>query len=252
MSGFEIFGLLAALPGAIEKLVTLGQEVVLQVHRLRHPESLLEDLKAFNLEARRARLRQQIEIGHQIVRNPKYDADLKKVLDDAFVALQCAVVEAEETVRRLLEHGLLRPLLELYYRKKLAEQIQLVDSRVKDFMDDIELNHIKEAQHSYTKLGPGVFSVSPGGSSFGVSKSIKVFRCHLTKEVGRTKPQQGPFLLELRGYSERNKELLEEDITKLAENLAGAENANAILDCLGFVDLPDEKAFALAFAFLET
>ncbi|KAK5079761.1 hypothetical protein LTR70_008806 [Exophiala xenobiotica] len=251
MSGFEIIALLLATPQAIKQLIEFGKTMSRLSDRLRHPESLPEDLKCFGLESDNRRLARQIDISYRIYKSPHYDKADKDALDGDFKAFQQALVDANMIVNTLLEKGKIgRALNESRYMKKLADQVSLVGSRRRQFMETIDLVHIKDSLLSFAKLEAKWFTVSPD-PLFTITETIQVFRCHLTEEVGEVKPHEGRFLLEMRKYDPYTKEEQEAKAKDLAETLSTVHGSDHILDCIGYVDLPASSRLGVVFAFPE-
>lgn len=249
MSGFEIVGLLLATPAAVRDLIKFGKAVSLQVHRVKHPESLPADLKRFGFESDNRKLARQIDISHRIYKSPHYDKADKEALEGDFKAFQQALIDADEMSNKLLEKGTIgRALNESRYMRKLADQVSLVGSRRRQFMETIDLVHIKDSLLSFAKLETKWFTVSPDPVST-ITETVQVFRCHLTEDIGEVKPQDGRFLLEMREYEGASKEREEARAKDLAETLSTAHGSDHILNCIGYVDLPASSKLGIVFAF---
>lgn len=247
MSGFEIVGLLLALPPILDLIIKAGHEVSLQLRHLRHPETLVQDLEAFEHETERSQLKLLFQNGQHVVRSPVYDDDLKEGLDRTFQDVQRAIISADAVVKRTLERKASRPFMEWHDRRELAEHTGQLKRRIADFSKALDLVHIKEAAHSYTRLGRDVFSASTV-VEYSLSGNIQITLCHLSQQIGRTPAQQGSFLLEWRKYNSGNKADTEDNITALSEILATGDASNGLLDFVGYIEDSENSRFGLVFA----
>ena len=247
MSGFEIVGLLLALPTTFDIIIKAGHEVSGQIRHFKHPETLIEDLKAFELETERSQLKLLFETGQYAIRSSHYDDDFKESLDKTFQGIQRAIFSAKIVLKRTLERKASRPFMEWHDRRELAEHTAQAKARIADFSKALDLVHIKEGAHSYTRLDRGLLSVSTVVES-SLSENIQITLCHLNKQIGRTPAQRDSFLLEWRKYDSANKVDTEENIMALSEILASGASSNGLLDFVGYIEHSEDNRFGLVFA----
>lgn len=249
MSGFEVVGLLLALPQATRDLIKLGKELYTHIEHLRNPDSLLRDLTAFDLDRDNNKLLQAADICVGIHKDARYSDFEKTCLLEDFNSMGITVAKANDSVKELLSRNWIGKALHEYrVRKKLAELTGLVMVRRNQFMDTLQLVYFKVSMLKVSRLDPHkAFSVKQEMHR-QLAKHIGLFQGQLKEKIGNVEPQRGLFLIELRDYTQGTKEDREEDAKNLAETLSVAHESEAILDCVGYADLPDLSSFGIVFA----
>lgn len=250
MSATDIIGILLALPDTIERLITFGKEINTQVERLKDPESLTRELKKFGIANNDNSLRLAAETCRRMAQSTNTPDDIKRMHYDDFKDFENALNEANRLVQKLLDKAaLIRAINEYRYRKKLADQVQLVASARGQFIDNLILVDKQEGRVSFAKLDSDAFSIARVVHT-DISDHIKLFDCHLTMKLGEVEPQEGLFLIEMRRPSPGVTEAeLEKSAKEVAETLSVAHKSNAILNCIGWTDLPGPfRGFGIVFA----
>ncbi|OCK74832.1 hypothetical protein K432DRAFT_188431 [Lepidopterella palustris CBS 459.81] len=246
MSGFEVVGLLLALPPAFHAIIKSGRQLARQVNAINNPQAAFGDLSAFRNQD--GRLYAQFQVARQICNDLSIDVTVRDQISNDFDDIQNMLLEAIKCVEKMENASKLsRFWIANRTRKALENSTQCLEKSVGQFSDTVQLISQLPTFPAPEWLSPEVFQPTANAEETFIADGVHIVQAHLALKRIKTDPKIGAFVREQRPFAIQDQKDIEDDTKRLAAALSAASPSDGILDIVGYRKDAQSTCFELIF-----
>lgn len=248
MSGFEIVGLLLAMPGIVQVFFQTGEKLHEKMKKNKKMNDYARDLSKFIIDDGRAQLSRDFELARGVLKDQSTRTDEKERINRLFSGALAQLQHMSDLANVVLSSEVLDFRKRSAALRDIKDKITDIRTSMSEFHQlVISLHTIAISESSLLLEDQDFVLTGAERDCHALNDIIFLARGQVSRSLSSASSGDGRFILESKPYTTRSIKSVKRDLRILSQKLAAADQQSGILPLVGFRDNPSRNEFQLVF-----